>query len=100
MGTDQPATKDDLQKLDKRLIGVERDTSSLKEDVAVLKEDVAVLKENVQRIEILQEHMDGKLDAIIEILTPNLESTTLLRETVEDHEFRIDTLEKFQRATI
>lgn len=87
------ATRDDIKKIDTRLTGVEKDVSELKKDVSELRDDV-------KRLEILHEHMDGKLDAIIEILTPNLENTSLINERLDQHEYRIDTLEKFQRASI
>jgi hypothetical protein len=54
---------------------------------------------DVRRLEVLHEEMDGKLDTIIEILSPSLERTTEHTEILDDHESRITKLERHSAAS-
>ena len=87
--SNDPATKNDIAKLDKKI----------DDSVAKLDKKIDNLAFDVRRLEVLHEEMDGKLDTIIEILSPSLERTTEHTEILDDHESRITKLERHSAAS-
>ena len=108
IGEDVRVLKDDVRVL-------KDDVRVLKDDVGVLKQDVSTLKDDVQRLRVLQEDQETRIDKIAEVqahhgqvldehgkllleikdqLAPLADIAEFVRRTSGDHERRIVALEK------
>lgn len=99
---------DQIMKVLKKLDGIasevktlRSDIGDLKTDVRSLKTDVGELKTSVLRLEILHEETDEIIKRIAEVVAPNLEELSKIRnhgseqdETILFHDRRISFLEK------
>lgn len=51
------------------------------------------LQQDVRRLGVLHEETDGKIDAIIEVVSPEIEKTNKHAQQLRNHEARISALE-------
>lgn len=99
--SDVSGLKVDFTDLKTDVSGLKADVTNLKSDVSDIKKDIGELKTDVRRLEILHEVTDGKIDQIIEDLSPTMSGVTGLRDHQQDqddkilfHDRRIGILEK------
>jgi chromosome segregation ATPase len=69
---------------------IQTDISDLKTDIHGIENNVADMKSDIHRIEVLSEHMDAKIDHVIEVVVPIGKEVTKLRTQQQKHD---DTLQ-------
>ena len=58
------------------------------------------LGSDVRRLEVLFEAMGDDIKAILETVAPKIQQVTKHEDTLEEHDGRITTLERFKNATV
>lgn len=87
------ALKEDFDHKIDAVLEYVKDIPQMKEDIAVLKEDVSGLKEDVSVLKNDVGAMKPMLNATFEKVGEIAEAVTVIKETVKDHERRLQRLE-------